>query len=129
MTGLPGAEPPDMAAASGAPLDELRAEAAQVRVASPTFAIASPLPDLREEVRRQAARWAAFEARMPEVQRAAAVADRLRMSGLREDELEWLVPGSYGWGDPGQDSFQLLGISMRIVEGIEQIYLGVKVQS
>lgn len=126
-----------MAAASGAPLDALRSErfTAEQRWLHPgrnerceTSVAHAFHDDLDEHIRRQARRQAAFMAKMPEVIRAAGVADRLRMAGLREDELEWLVPASYGWGEPGQDDFRLLGISMRIVEGIEHIYLGVKVQ-
>lgn len=129
MTGLPGAEPPDMAVASGAPLDEVRADAAHVRITSPEFAGRSPFQEELDEAARKALRaHLAVEARMPEVMAGLMVRDRLLSAMIRDDELEWIVPAAYGWGEPGQDGNQLYGIRIRAVEGIDHLYLAATVK-
>lgn len=129
MTGLPGAEPPDMAAASGAPLDEVRAGASRARTTSAAFAPPSAFREVLDEATRKAIRaHAAVEARMPEVMAGLMARERLLSAGLAEDELEWIVPTAYGWGEPGQEGNQLYGIRIRAVEGIDHLYLAATVK-
>jgi hypothetical protein len=118
-----------MAAASGAPLAEVRAEATRLRANNPAYASPSPFQEELDEAAKKALRaHLAVEVRMPEVMAGLMVRDRLHSAMIRDDELEWIVPAEYGWVEPGQEGHQLYGIRIRAVEGIDHLYLAMVVK-
>jgi hypothetical protein len=130
VTGPLDAQPPDMAAASGAPLAEVRAEAVRLRANNPAYGSASPYQEeFDEHIRKVLRAHLAVEVRMPEVMAGLMVRERLHSAMIRDDELEWIVPAGYGWGEPGQEGNQLYGIRIRAVEGVDHLYLAVAVKS
>lgn len=124
---LPDAEPPDMASVDSPPLDELRVAAAQARDGSPWLAALSPFDDEMQAMAKKAVEARLrIEARWPEVVAGVLLRDRLRNALVSGDELEWIVPRSYGWEVAGQAG-QVYGIPVRVVEGVDHLYLALKV--
>lgn len=126
---LPDADPPDMASVDSAPLAELRSDAAHSRATNLAFAAPSPYDDERQAVVNHVVKaHLRVEARWPEIAAGVALLHRLHAALVSDEELEWIVPTSYEWGEPGQEGNQLYGIPIRVVDGVDHLYLAHKVK-
>ena len=79
---------------------------------------------IREE---QAKITALLAPHMDEIEAGAVLAHDLQTTLLDRD-LEWIAPASYGWGKPGETGGVLYGLPLRIVDGIDRLYLAHKVK-
>jgi hypothetical protein len=124
---LPDAEPPDMASVDSQPLAELRAEAQAVRATNIVYAEPSPYDDaMQAAINRSVKAHLLMEARMPEIMAGVVLRYRLHGAGFNDNDLEWIVPASYGWGERGAEG-SVYGVPIRIVDGADQLYLALKV--
>jgi hypothetical protein len=124
---LPDAEPPDMATVDSPPLAELRAEAQAVRATNIVYAGPSPYDDaIAAAAKRAVKAHLMMEARLPEIMAGVALLDRLHSAFFKDEDLEWIVPASYEWGERGAEG-SVYGIPIRIVDGTDRLYLALKV--
>jgi hypothetical protein len=124
---LPDAEPPDMASVDSPPLAELRAEAQAVRATNIVYAGPSPYGDaITAAANRVVKARLMMEARLPEIMVGLMLRERLHGAFFKDEDLEWIVPASYEWGERGAEG-TVYGIPIRIVDGTDRLYLALKV--
>lgn len=64
---------------------------------------------------------------MEEIRTGAVLAHDLQ-SALLDRDLEWIAPASYGWGKVSETGGQLYGLPVRVVDGIDGLYLAHRVK-